>query len=417
MSNLQDAPHHSRTTTMSGMTVCEKILAKAAGREKAKSGDVVDAKPDLAMSHDNTYLVHQVFRETGANRIVDPSSIVVVLDHRVPANTVNSANTQRAIRRIVADLGIERFFDIGVGICHQVLVEKGLVKPGMLVIGTDSHSTTYGAIGAIGIGVGATDMASIWAKGTLWLKVPETIRVNITGAPPKGVFAKDLSLIMVSKLGAMGADYKSIEFYGSFFSKSNLSENMTICNMAAETGAKCAIVPSEPAADENAHYVKTIELDAKKTEPVVAIPNSVDNVVPVVDIEGQIIDQAFLGTCTNGRLDDLAIAASILSGKKIHKGTRFIVSPASAEVMMAAAKEGILEKLVKAGAVITNPGCGPCLGAHQGVLAERETCISSSNRNFKGRMGSSDAKIFLASPATVAASAIEGKITDPRRYL
>ncbi|MDH4122593.1 MAG: 3-isopropylmalate dehydratase large subunit [Thermoplasmata archaeon] len=402
---------------MSGKSVCEKILARASGKDNPKAGDIIDASPDLAMSHDNAFLVNQIFREIGAKQIANPASIAIVLDHRVPANTVNSANAQRAVRKIVADYGIEKFFDVGLGVCHQVLIEKGLVKPGMLVLGTDSHSTTYGAVGALGIGIGATDMASVWAKGSLWLRVPESIKFTIQGNPEKGIFAKDLSLLMIGKLGAMGADYCCIEFHGSFFNKSNLADRMTLCNMAAETGAKSAIVPSEVKPDENTKYAKIVEIDAKRAEPVVAIPHSVDNVVPVVDVEGMRIDQAFIGSCTNGRLEDLAVAASILSGKRIHLGTRLIITPASSSIYMAAAREGILERLVKAGAIVTNPGCGPCLGAHEGVLGEREICISSSNRNFKGRMGSSDAKIFLASPATVAASALEGKIADPRRYL
>jgi 3-isopropylmalate dehydratase large subunit len=402
---------------MSSMTVCEKVLARASRRERVSPGEIVDAYPDLAMSHDNAYLVHQIFKETGATKLANPSSVVIVLDHRVPANTVNSANTQRAVRKMVAELGIEKFFDVGIGICHQVLVEKGLAKPGMLIIGTDSHSTSYGAVGAIGIGVGATDMACIWAKGSLWLKVPESIRLIVTGNTGKGVFAKDVALAMVSKIGSMGADYCCIEFHGSYIERASLSERFTLCNMAAETGAKCAVTPREILPDQNARYIKTLEIDAKRLEPLVAMPHSVDNVVPVTDIEGTRIDQAFLGSCTNGRLDDLQVAASILEKKRVNRNTRMIVTPASMDVYLKAMRLGIIEKLMRAGAVVTNPGCGPCLGAHQGVLGEREVCISSSNRNFRGRMGAADAKIFLASPATVAASAIEGKITDPRRFL
>ncbi|MEM4263089.1 MAG: 3-isopropylmalate dehydratase large subunit [Thermoplasmata archaeon] len=399
------------------MTVCEKVLARASKKERVAPGEIIDAFPDVAMSHDNAFLVHQVFKETGATAIANPSAVAIVLDHRVPANSVSSANTQRAVRKISSELGIERFFDVGVGICHQVLIEKGLAKPGMLIVGTDSHSTSYGAVGAIGIGVGATDMASVWAKGSLWLKVPESIRLNINGNAGRGVYAKDVALAMVSRIGSMGADYCSIEFHGSYLEKSNLSERITLCNMAAETGAKCAVVPRETMPDRDAKYLKSITIDVGGLEPMVSMPHSVDNVVPVTDIEGTRIDQAFLGSCTNGRLDDLQIAAQLLERRKVNRDVRLIVTPASTEIYLKAMRLGIIDKLMRAGAVVTNPGCGPCLGAHQGVLGEREVCISSSNRNFRGRMGSADAKIFLASPATVVASAIEGRITDPRRFL
>ena len=399
------------------MTACEKILARASGQTDIAPGDIIDAKPDVAMSHDNTFLVHRAFHDIGASRIADPSSIVVVLDHRSPANTVNSANTHSAIRKIIDELDIGWFFDVGSGICHQIMIEKGIAKPGSLIVGTDSHSTTYGAVGAMGIGIGATDMASVWVKGSLWLKVPETINVNLNGRLAKGVFAKDISLALVGELGAMGADYCCLEFDGDWVAKASLSERMTLCNMAAETGAKCALVPETTVSDPDARYSQTLAVIADLLEPMVSVPHSVDKVVPVSSMEGTGIDQAFIGSCTNGRLDDLAVAASILSGRKVHEGTRLIVTPASAHVYLQAVEEGIIGVLMKAGAVVTSSGCGPCLGAHQGVLADGESCISSSNRNFKGRMGSRNASIYLASPATVAASAIEGKIADPRRYL
>jgi 3-isopropylmalate/(R)-2-methylmalate dehydratase large subunit len=402
---------------MPGMTACEKILARASGQKDISPGDIIDAKPDVAMSHDNTFLVHRSFRDIGASRIADPSSVVIVLDHRSPANTVNSANTHSAIRKIVDELDISWFFDVGAGICHQIMIEKGIAKPGSLIVGTDSHSTTYGAVGAMGIGIGATDMASVWVKGSLWLKVPETINVIITGKPAKGVFAKDISLALVGELGAMGADYCCLEYEGDWVSGASLSERMTLCNMAAEAGAKSALVPDAVLSDPDARHYHTLAVVANLLEPMVSIPHSVDKAVPVSSMEGIVIDQAFLGSCTNGRLDDLAIAASILKGRKVHEGTRLIVTPASSQVYLQAVEEGIIGILLKAGAVVTASGCGPCLGAHQGVLADGESCISSSNRNFKGRMGSRNASIYLASPATVAASAVEGKIADPRRYL
>lgn len=405
---------------MSEMTICERILARASGRECVKPGEVIEAEPDIAMSHDNTHLVYNSFKEIGASEIKNPSSIIVVLDHRSPASTVNSANIHASIRKIIPDLGIDRFFDVGTGICHQILVEKGIVEPGMLVLGTDSHSTTYGAVGALGIGIGATDMAAVWVKGSLWLKVPSTILVDIQGNTRIGVFAKDIALKLISELGVMGADYSCLEFRGGFMEKASLSERMTLCNMAAETGAKCAIVPENLGTDEadgRAGYSRSISIDARTIDPLIALPHSVDSVASVGSVEGTRINQAFLGSCTNGRIDDLRIAASILADKKIDCSTRLIVTPASSEVYLAALREGIIEKFIEAGATVTNPGCGPCLGAHQGVLANEEVCISSSNRNFKGRMGSADAEIYLASPATVMASAIEGAIADPRRYI
>lgn len=401
---------------MAEMTVCERILAKASGSEAVRPGDIIEARPDVVLSHENTFLVHQAFREMGAERIADPSKVVIVMDHRSPPSTVSAANTHREIRKIVKEMGIKTFFDVGQGICHQLLVERGIAKPGMLVVGSDSHTTTCGAVGAMGVGLGATDIAAVWAKGSIWLRVPESVRMEISGKLQKGVYAKDISLEMVSKLGSMGADYRCLEFHGGYIEKSTVSERMTLCNMAAEAGAKSAIVP-QAAPDADSHYADEIGIDAQSLEPLVAVPHSVDRVATVRSVEGTKVNQAFIGSCTNGRLDDLEIASTILKGKKVHHGTRLIISPASSEVHIKAMEAGIIGTLVSAGAVITSPGCGPCLGAHQGVLADGEVCVSSSNRNFVGRMGSPEASIFLASPATVAASAIEGAIADPRRYL
>lgn len=266
---------------MSGMTSCEKILARASGQDSIRPGDIIDARPDVAMSHDNTVLVYRAFKEAGAERIANRESIVVVLDHRAPANTVNSANNQSAVRKIVGELGISRFYDIGTGICHQILVEKEIAKAGILIVGTDSHSTTYGAVGAMGVGVGATDMASVWVKGVLWLKVPESIKVRISGSPLKGVFAKDISLAIVSKFGAMGADYCCLEFHGDYVSASSLSDRMTLCNMAAECGAKGAIVPQVVLPDPNSRYSEEIAIEADRIGPLVSLPHSVDKVAQV----------------------------------------------------------------------------------------------------------------------------------------
>ena len=321
--------------------------------------------------------------------------------------------------------------DAGEGICHQVMIEKGHARPGMLVVGTDSHTTTYGAIGAFSTGIGATEMAAVWATGKLWLKVPETIKINITGDPPNLITSKDIILYIVGEIRSDGANYKAMEFYGETIEKMSIESRLTISNQSMEAGAKAAIIPpdektieyvksrtKEPfeiiRSDDDANYEKTLSFDVSNLEPMVACPHTVDNVKPVREVAGLSIDQAVLGSCTNGRLEDLELAAKIIDGKNIHKDVRLIVVPASREIYLKAIEKGVIQKLVKAGAIIINPGCGPCLGAHQGVLASGERAITSTNRNFKGRMGSPDSEVYLASPATVAASSIKGEITDPR---
>jgi len=417
-----------------GKTIAEKILARASNRKEVEAGDIVEAEVDLAMSHDNAALVSKVFGEIGAERVWDPSKIVIILDHRVPANTIKSAEGHKTIRQFVKEQGIENFHDIGEGICHQVLPEKGYVKPGMLIVGTDSHTTTHGAFGAFSTGIGATEMACVWATGKLWLKVPETIKIVINGKLKEMVMAKDVILHIIGEIGSDGANYKAIEFYGEVIDEISIASRMSISNQAMEAGAKVAIVPfdekteeflknrvkgkMEPVyADEDASYEDVLEFEVSNLEPQVACPHKVDNVKNIREVTGIPIDQAVLGSCTNGRLEDLAIAARILEGKKIHDGVRMIVIPASREVYIEAIRKGYIETFLKAGATIINPGCGPCLGAHQGVLASGERAISSTNRNFKGRMGSPDSEVYLASPATVAASALKGEIVDPREVL
>ncbi|MCD6411154.1 MAG: 3-isopropylmalate dehydratase large subunit [Thermoplasmata archaeon] len=417
-----------------GKTIAEKILARASNREDIEAGDIVEAEVDLAMSHDNAALVSKVFGEIGAEKVWDPSKIVIILDHRVPANTIKSAEGHKTIRQFVKEQGIENFHDIGEGICHQVLPEKGYVKPGMLIVGTDSHTTTHGAFGAFSTGIGATEMACVWATGKLWLKVPETIKIVINGKLKEMVMAKDVILHIIGEIGSDGANYKAIEFYGEVVDEISVASRMSISNQAMEAGAKVAIVPfdkkteeflknrvkgkMEPVyADEDASYEDVLEFEVSDLEPQVACPHKVDNVKNIREVTGIPIDQAVLGSCTNGRLEDLAIAARILEGKKIQDRVRMIVIPASREVYIEAIRKGYIETFLKAGATIINPGCGPCLGAHQGVLASGERAISSTNRNFKGRMGSPDSEVYLASPATVAASALKGEIADPREVL
>ncbi len=416
------------------MTISEKILARTSDQTSVSAGEIVNCKVDLAMSHDNTALVIRNFGEIGINTVWDRDKIVIPLDHRVPANTIEVAEAHKKIRNFSREHNLKNFLDIKQGICHQVLVELGFILPGKLVIGTDSHSTTYGALGAFGSGVGASEMAGIWATGELWLKVPETIKIVLSGKLKKHVYAKDVILKIISELTSSGANYKTIEFYGPIIDSFSISDRMTICNMAIEAGAKAGIIPPDKKtkeflknrthknyktiySDPKAKYSEELNFDFTDLTPQVACPDAVDNVKPISEVLGTTIDQGFIGSCTNGRLEDLRAAAEVLDGRTVHKDVRLLICPASQRIYLDALREGILEKLVAAGASMLNPGCGPCLGAHQGVLAGGEVAISTSNRNFKGRMGSPEARIFLGSPATVAASAIRGEITDPREFV
>ncbi|MGQ9478389.1 MAG: 3-isopropylmalate dehydratase large subunit [Candidatus Bipolaricaulia bacterium] len=414
-----------------GQTIAEKILAAKGGERAVRPGQIVNARVDLAMSHENAALVKSHFEELGLERVWDPERIVLLFDHRVPAESVKTAQGQREVRQFVKAQGIKNFYDMNAGICHQVLPERGHVRPGELIVGTDSHTTTAGAFGAFATGIGATEMAAVWATGELWLRVPESFKITVTGRFPEWVGAKDLILYIIGQLGADGADYKSVEFYGPTIQEMTIASRMVLANLAMEMGAKAAIVPPDGKtieyvrartdrpftpvyADPDAEYEKSFEFEVSRLEPQVAKPHQVDNVVPVSEVAGLKVDQALLGSCTNGRLEDLELAARILKGKRVHPDVRLLVIPASWEVYLEAMKKGILEALISAGAVIVNPGCGPCLGAHQGLLAPGERCISSTNRNFQGRMGSPEAEVYLASPAVVAASALKGEIADPR---
>jgi len=419
---------------VTGRTASEKILASKSGEEEARAGEIVEAIPDLVMSHENTYLVARSFGELGLDRPLRPEKMVIVLDHRTPANTAQTAHAHTRIRDLVKEFGIARFFDCGEGICHQLLMEEHLAKPGQLVLGTDSHTTTAGAVGAFAIGIGATEMAGVWATDSIWLKVPETIQVTLSGSLPRGTYPKDVALELVRRLGPSGADYRCLEFRGDFVEKLSMAGRMVLTNMSTEAGAKAAIVPSDVVSstteehgltDENTNYISDqdarfescLTLEVSSLPPMISGPDKVEAAKRIEALEGLPIDQAFIGACTNGRLEDLAAAAEILKGRKVKSGCRLIVAPASRRVLSEALSSGFIHTIVSAGGTILPPGCGPCLGSHEGVLGEGEVCISSSNRNFKGRMGSDSATIYLASPATVAASAVEGRVTDPRRLM
>jgi 3-isopropylmalate/(R)-2-methylmalate dehydratase large subunit len=366
----------------------------------------------------------------GGKKVFDPDMHAIFLDHAAPAPTTKHAENHRIAREFVQDQGIKNFFDVGQGICHQVLVEKGLALPGEIVLGSDSHTPHAGVMGAFGAGIGRTEMASIWALGKIWLRVPESLKITVTGKLPRGVTAKDLALHVIGNLKADGGLYMSVEWHGSAVESLSLSQRATLPNMMAEMGAKNSFIPPDQLVfdylkdrkkrdfepvypDPDASYKKELVYDAEKLEPMVAIPHTVDNVLPLSEVRGTEIDQAFLGTCTNGRLDDLATAAEVLKDKRIATGKRMIVIPASQEVYLEALMAGYLEIFIKAGAIVESPGCGPCMGNHMGVPAEGEVSISSANRNFRGRMGTKESEVYLASPAVVAASAVVGYIESP----
>ncbi|HOB74056.1 MAG TPA: 3-isopropylmalate dehydratase large subunit [Phycisphaerae bacterium] len=414
------------------MTMAEKILARSAGRSTTIAGEIVEAAVNVAMSHENAGMVLHHFKTIGASRVWDPERIVIVFDHRIPAESERTATTHKTIREFVRAQGIRNFYDINVGICHQVLPEHGHSRPGELLVGTDSHTTTHGAFGCFGTGIGATEMACVWATGKLWLRVPETIRIEVTGQFPAFVSAKDLVLYVIGKLGADGADYKAVEYAGPTIDAMTIASRMVLSNLSMEMGAKVAFVepdektvryvrertdvPFEPIfPDRDAKYVQTLKVDVSTLRPQIACPHAVDNVKPIDEVGEVKVNQALLGSCTNGRLEDLQVAASILRGRKVHPETRMLVIPASWAIYEEAMKAGLLFDLIGAGAVICNPGCGPCLGVHQGILAPGERCISSTNRNFQGRMGSPEAEVYLGSPAVVAASAVAGRIIDPEK--
>lgn len=413
-----------------GQTFSEKILSQKAGRE-VKAGDVVTVSPDYILTHDNTAAIIKEFQKLGIQKVRCPQKMVIILDHVVPASAEKYALNHKNIREFVTAQKISHFYDVHNGICHQVFSEEGFAMPGTLVLGADSHTTSYGAFGVFSAGIGRSEAASVWATDSIWLRVPETLKVVLNGQIPKGVFAKDVILKIIGNEGADRANYKAVEFSGNGARGLSLADRLVLTNMAAEMGAKNGYFPPDENifsflkdrakasyqpvySDPDADYEDTLEYDLSALEPQVACPHTVDNVKPVTEVAGTPFHQALIGTCTNGRFEDLKVAADILRGKTIASSVRVLVIPASRSEYLRALREGILEDLVRAGCIILNPGCGPCLGAHQGILAPGEVALSTANRNFRGRMGSRDSEIYLASPATVAASVIQGKITDPR---
>jgi len=411
-------------------TIAEKILARVSAQDRVKPDDIVMAKVDVAMSHENADVVLKSFQEIGVNKVWDEDRLVIIFDHRIPAESEKTAATHKRLREFVKAQGIRYFYDLKEGICHQVLPEFGHCRPGELLVGTDSHTTTHGAFGTFATGIGATEMAGVWATGELWLKVPETIKINVNGSFRRYVSAKDLILYIIGKLGADGANYMAIEFSGETIRNMSIASRMVLSNLSMEMGAKVAfVIPDEKTVayvseytdkkfqvilpDPDAQYADEMEIDVKGLDSQIACPHSVDNVKSVKEVAGIKIHQALIGSCTNGRLEDLRAAAEILEGKKIHPDVRLLIIPASRKIYLEAIKQGFIEIFIRAGALVLNPGCGPCLGAHQGLLAAGEVCLSTTNRNFKGRMGSPDSSIYLASPATVAFSALDGAITAP----
>jgi homoaconitate hydratase family protein len=415
-------------------TLAEKVMSRLAGRA-VHAGEFVELQPDWTFSLDDGIgLVDRYFRKYDVTKIADPERIAIFYDHFAPADTPQHAYVQRLGRKLAERFGISRLYDVGEGISHQIAVESGLVRPGQMVTNTDSHTITVGAVGAIGCGIGVAEMAFLWAHGRLWFQVPASMKIELVGELRPGVTAKDLVLWIVKRVTARGAMYNTMEYHGSGLLNLGIPERMTLCNMGVEMGAKFAVVPGDEMTrrhyaglgidvgamvqpDPGATYGSSLSFDLGDVEPMVSAPNKVDNVLGVNEFPNVAIHQAFLGTCTNGRFEDLQIAAQILGGQRVAPGVRMIVTPASRDVYVRALREGVIAALVEAGCTVTTPGCGACAGIHQGVLAADEVCISSSSRNFLGRMGNRDASIYLASPATVAASALRGRITDPRTVL
>lgn len=430
-------------------TFAQKALARAAGLDFVEIGQIVDARPDVVLSHDNTAAIRRIWQQFGQERVLHPERLAITLDHAVPAPTTKHAQNHAEIRQFVAEQGIANFFEVGRGICHQVLSEEAVVLPGQLILGADSHTTHYGWLGAFGAGIGRSEVAALWATGELWLRVPESMSITLEGELPPGVTAKDFCLRVIGDLRADGGLYMSVEFGGSGIRALSLESRMVIPNMMAEFGAKNAyLTPDEqvidylaarlaartaPARgvraaremiaagclypDEGAAYAARYHYRAADLETYIACPHTVDRVLPLSQVTGTRIQQAFLGTCTNGRLEDLAAAAAVIRGRQVAPGVRFIVIPASSQVLKEALSAGYIQTFVEAGAVIGVPGCGPCMGNHMGIPAPGEVTISSANRNFRGRMGTPDSEIYLSNPAVVAASAVQGAIADPREVM
>lgn len=405
-------------------TLTEEIFSRRLGRA-VHAGETVVAPVDYAMSHDGTSpLAIQAFRKV-AERVWDPERVILVFDHIQPANTVNAATIHKSIREFRDQQGITHLFQEG--ICHQLMVEKGLARPGAIIVGADSHTTTYGAVGCFAAGMGSTDIGVVYATGRTWFRIPETIRINVHGALAEGVYPKDLSLHVIRRMGSEGANYLAVEWAGEAVEAMTIDQRMTLTNMAVDFGAKNGVIePDETTrrylGDDavadlhpvNPSYAQVIDIDAAAVRPQIACPPSIDNVQDLDTVEGLTLDEVFIGSCTNGRLEDLAIVARLLEGRQVHPDTRTLVVPASRDIYLEALRLGYIETFIAAGATVMNAGCGPCLGRQHGVLAPGERAMSTSNRNYPGRMGSPEAEIYLASPAVAAASAVAGAIADPR---
>jgi homoaconitate hydratase family protein len=414
------------------LNIFEKILARASERKEVNPGEIVEANIDMAMIHDLTGpLTVDSFRKIGAEKVWNPKKIVVIFDHLVPPSTIRAATLQKALREFVKEQGIRSFYDVGQGgVCHQVFHEKGYARPGELIVGADSHTCTYGALGALATGIGSTEMAAVFTTGRMWFKVPKAMKIHASGKLKKNVTSKDLILRIIGDIGEGGAIYKGMEFTGPTFTNMSIDGRLTVCNMVVEAGAKAGIVPPDNKtltyvrartkkpfkplkSDKDEAYEEQLEYDVSKLAAQVACPSSVDNVKRASELSNVKVDQVFIGSCTNGRIEDLRLAASILKGKNLHRDVRMIVSPSSQQVYSQCLKEGLFQIFMEAGAIVTNATCGPCLGGHMGLLAAGEVCISTSNRNFIGRMGSPQSYVYLANPATAAASGIAGYIIEP----
>ena len=410
---------YSNEKEMKGKTFVEKIF-------NSEKGSIVFKKPDIILTHDNTASIFNTFRKMGGDHVKNPDQLMIVLDHNAPPTSAALANQYQKVRDIVNEQGITNFHDAGKGICHQIMADYA--KPGMVIVGSDSHTCTAGAFNAFAAGIDRTESAGLWRQGETWFRIPDSLKVTLTGKLQEGVYAKDISLWIIGMIGSSGADYMSIEYHGDGVKSLTIDQRMTLANLASEMGAKNAVFPNDEVlkewlgeefegvwADENAEYVREIEIDLSKLFPLVAAPHHVDNVKAVAEVRGTKLNEALVGTCTNGRFEDLQIVAEILKGKKLPAGFQMVIVPASKKVYMKAMKEGILEILLDAGANVLSASCGPCLGTGQGIPADGWNVISTSNRNFKGRMGNKESSIYLASPATVACSALAGEIVDPRK--
>jgi 3-isopropylmalate/(R)-2-methylmalate dehydratase large subunit len=399
-------------------TFIEKILG-------APAGSIVFRKPDIVLTHDNTASIEKTFRKMGGEKVFDPAQLMVVLDHNAPPTTAAVATDYQRIREFVSRQGVKKFYDAGEGICHQLMASHA--RPGMLIVGSDSHTCTAGAFNALAAGIDRTEAAGIWKKGETWFRVPESLKITLTGVLPKGVYAKDLSLWIIGLLGSDGANYLSIEFHGEGVGTLNIADRMTLANLASEMGAKNAVFPADSMlaefigedvegvwADPDAVYEREIMVDMQELYPLLAAPHHVDNIISLSEVAGEKMDQGLIGTCTNGRIEDLREAARLLKGKKVKEGFQLLVVPASRAIYLQAIEEGLITTFLEAGANVLSASCGPCLGTGQGIPADGMKVISTANRNFLGRMGNKNASIYLGSPAVVALTAIHGKITDPR---